>query len=186
MIVPTWMTKLPTTFGSASGGSLKADQWRVVATLYAPLILIMEWPAANQPDSDHWLKSTAHLMSAILACTSHTVSTASIALYRDNMLAYLNIIKEKYEHHKFVPNHHAALHIPKLLEELGPAFGWWTFPFERLIRELQNVPTNSRMGKLPAVVLPLSSSDHQIVRGAREDHGKSFLLGGPPPQIRLY
>jgi hypothetical protein len=33
MIVPTWLTKLPQTFGSASGGSLKADQWRVVATL---------------------------------------------------------------------------------------------------------------------------------------------------------
>jgi len=146
MFVPTWMTKLPQSFGSASGGSLKADQWRVIATLYAPIVLIMEWPKSGVPDSSAWLKLTTDLMSAIYSCSSHTVSTESINNYKKFMISYLSGIKTHFESISWVPNYHAALHIPKLLEEYGPAFGWWTFPFERIIRELQNVPNNSRMG----------------------------------------
>jgi hypothetical protein len=142
------MTRLPQTFGSASGGSLKADQWRVIATLYAPIVLVLEWPTEGEPESYYWLKSTMDLTSAIYACSSHTVSTDSIREYEEHMLSYLTVIKMHFPDARWVPNYHAALHIVDLLKDLGPAFGWWTFPFERLIRELQNISTNSRMGKL--------------------------------------
>jgi hypothetical protein len=147
MIMPSWFTKLPKLFATASGGSLKADQWRAIATIYAPLVLIQEWPKASVPDSEIWLHLMTDLMSAIYACSSHTVSTTSITKYREHILAYLSAVKTHFSQHQFVPNYHASLHITQLLGELGPAYGWWTFPFERLIRELQNVPNNARMGK---------------------------------------
>jgi hypothetical protein len=147
MILPSWMTRLPQSFGSASAGSLKADQWRVVATLYAPLVLIKEWHDAESTDTRIWLEVTTDLMSAVYACSSHTVSSESIEHYKTFMLSYLSKVKEHFKVHKWVPNYHAALHVIKLLELYGPTHGWWTFPFERLIRELQNVPNNSRMGE---------------------------------------
>lgn len=146
MVLPTWMTRLPRTFGVASSGSVKADQWRVLATLYAPLVLIREWHAARDgEDARVWLEATTDLMSAIYACTSHTVSKDSIDLYKQHILSYLNHLKSHFKC-KWVPNYHASLHVIALLEDYGPAYGWWTFPFERLIRELQNVNNNSRLG----------------------------------------
>jgi hypothetical protein len=158
MIIPTWFTRLPQTFGSASGGSLKADQWRVIATLYAPLVLIQEWPN-NNPASHHWLKMTTDLMTSIYACSSHTVSDESLECYQSHLVSYLTILKTEFPKVHWVPNYHAALHIPDLLKDYGPAYGWWTFPFERLIRELQNVPTNSRMGMVHRILCYSSHSD---------------------------
>jgi hypothetical protein len=149
-VTPTWLTRLPPMFGYTSGGSLKADQWRVVATLYAPLVLIQEWPTKD-PKTAIYLELTTDLMSAIYACTSHIVSPQSIDLYETHILAYLTNLKAHFSCHGWVPNYHAALHIIELLEEYGPAYGWWTFPFERLIRELQNVPNNSRVGQSTTV-----------------------------------
>ena len=180
MITPTWLTKLPQTFGSAAGGSLKADQWRIIATLYAPLVLIQEWPIHDQPRSREWLKSTTDLMSAIYACSSHTVLEHSIKLYETHIVSYLKILKDTFPSYKFVPNDHAALHVIELLRRLGPAHGWWTFPFERLIRELQNFPTNSRMGKH---VIRLINSLHimtYLPRGVGTNDGKVIL-----PRISL-
>jgi hypothetical protein len=147
MIVPSWMTRLPQNFGSASAGSLKADQWRIIATLYAPIVLVQEWPT-HDPKSYYWLKSSMDLMSAIYACSSHTVSTESIREYEKYIYSYLSILKDHFSDTPFVPNHHASLHIIDLLKDLGPAFGWWSFPFERIMRELQNFLTNSKIGKL--------------------------------------
>jgi hypothetical protein len=147
MVLPTWFTRLPRSFGSASAGSLKADQWRVVATLYAPLVLIKEWHGSENSDVKVWLQVTTELMSAVYACSSHSVSDESIELYRNSILAYLKLLKEHFTVHKWVPNYHAALHVIELLKLYGPTYGWWTFPFERLIRELQNIRTNSRIGK---------------------------------------
>jgi hypothetical protein len=90
---------------------------------------------------------TTDLMSAIYACSSHTVTSESIAHYNTYMLSYFSSLKEHFTKISWVPNYHAALHIAKLLKEYGPAYGWWTFPFERLIRELQNALINARMGK---------------------------------------
>lgn len=148
MITPTWFTNLPSTFGSRSGGSIKADQWRAFAMLYGPLVLIRVWPITAKPQSAIWLKLTTDLMSALYACTSHSVSSESIALYDAYIRSYLTTLKTnpEYKDHRWVPNYHGALHITEVLKDYGPAYGWWTFPFERLIRELQNVQINDRMG----------------------------------------
>lgn len=146
MILPTWFTAFPQPFGTKSGANLKADQWRAIATLYAPIVLIREWPNDEKPDSAIWLRLTTDLMSAILACTSHTVSPESINEYESKIRSYESTIQEKYPELRWVPNYHGALHIPELLKDYGPAFNWWTFPFERLIRELQDIETNDRLG----------------------------------------
>lgn len=149
MHIPNWYTAFPLHFGTTSGGSIKADQWRALITLYIPLVLTSQWPQVGLTDSSIWLKMTMDLMTAIYSCTSHTVSSESIKIYTESMLSYLALLKETFDKISWVPNYHAALHIPELLSAYGPPYGWWTFPFERLIKELQNVPVNARMGKIP-------------------------------------
>lgn len=148
MVIPNWFTTYPVHFGTTSGGSIKADQWRAIATLYLPLVLIQVWPIAGESISAIWLKMTTDLMTGIYACSSHTVTLRSIDIYRRSMISYFAYMKEYFPKVDWVPNYHAALHVPEFLLLYGPAYGWWTFPFERLIRELQNVPTNAKMGRL--------------------------------------
>lgn len=164
IITPTWLTMLPQTFGSASGGSLKADEWRVAITLYVPLVIIREWPTADAPDSAVWLRMTTDLMSAISACSSHTVCRSSIRRYNSYMIDYFLQTKSHFPDMKWVSNCHAALHIGDLLEEYGPAHGWWTFPFERIIKELQNVPNNARIGE-PNYLQPLITHSFDVRGG---------------------
>jgi hypothetical protein len=158
MSTPSWMTRLHGEFGSAAAGSLKADEWRVVATLYMPLVMVMEWSKGRNETSDqlseerkqqlNLLQLTMHLTSAVLACTSHTVTEESANLYKHHMLEYLKGVQKLFPDQPWYPNYHAALHLAEFLTALGPTHGWWTFPFERLIKVLQSANTNSRMGEL--------------------------------------
>jgi hypothetical protein len=63
------------------------------------------------------------------------------------MIAYLQCLLDLYPNIQFRPNHHTALHIGPLLTQFGPAYGWWMFPFERVIGILQQINTNSKLGK---------------------------------------
>ena len=47
IIMPSWMTSVPLTLGSASYGKLKADQWRALGTVHLPLSLIYLWGSHN-------------------------------------------------------------------------------------------------------------------------------------------
>lgn len=37
---PSWLSSVPKNFGDAAAGTLKADEWRVFATVYLPLALV--------------------------------------------------------------------------------------------------------------------------------------------------
>ena len=43
MLRPSWLTSLPSEFGSAGYGKLKADQWRVLGTTFLPVSLDRLW-----------------------------------------------------------------------------------------------------------------------------------------------
>ena len=51
-VVPSWLKKnsIPGTFGSASAGTLKANEWRVLLTLYIPIALISVWVSGVSPE----------------------------------------------------------------------------------------------------------------------------------------
>ena len=43
MATPSWLRSVPRNFGDASTGTLKADEWRTMFTIYLPLALVNLW-----------------------------------------------------------------------------------------------------------------------------------------------
>jgi len=173
-LIPSWVTRLPREFGSASAGSLKADEWRAVATLYAPLVMIREWASAGE-DKKAWLDLTLNLASAIRAATSRTMSQESISLFNHHIHDYLAGIKTLFSDRPWVPNYHAALHLPQFLRSLGPPQGWWTFPFERMIKLLQNIRTNQQPGEASLSSFSFTVSNYRLGQ-LEKTMGETYFL----------
>ncbi|KIJ64132.1 hypothetical protein HYDPIDRAFT_91279, partial [Hydnomerulius pinastri MD-312] len=53
MSTPSWFSSVPNNFGNAAAGTIKADEWHSLITVYIPIALISLW---SQPHSDTELK----------------------------------------------------------------------------------------------------------------------------------
>ncbi|TFK16569.1 hypothetical protein FA15DRAFT_547208, partial [Coprinopsis marcescibilis] len=154
MITPSWTSNVPSNLGDASHGKLKADQWRLLATMYLPASLIWLWAQTDDNDTDpksarrrRLLEVTMSLFSAISIATGHSTSKSKAQLYLQHYQAYISGVKELYPDYAFRPNHHMAFHLAEYLEMYGPIHSWWTFLFERMIGMLQRIPTNNKICK---------------------------------------
>ena len=63
------------------------------------------------------------------------------------MKAYLETLKDLQPTQHLRPNHLNALLVGRYLRLYGPVHGWWMFPFERVIGDLQRVSTNNKPGE---------------------------------------
>lgn len=152
MTTPSWLTSVPHNLGEPSHGKLKADQCRTIGTVYLPVSLARLWHTAAADDRraaqcKKALSVTLSLISAIMAATSRSTSRKKAALYTKHMKDYLDGLRTLCPGYTFKPNHHVALHIETFLRLFGPVYGWWTYPFERLIGLLQRLPNNFKNGK---------------------------------------
>ncbi|KIK20277.1 hypothetical protein PISMIDRAFT_34821, partial [Pisolithus microcarpus 441] len=43
MKTPSWLVSIPANFGDTTAGTVKADEWRTLITIYIPLALISLW-----------------------------------------------------------------------------------------------------------------------------------------------
>lgn len=152
---PSWLSSVPHNFGSATAGTIKADEWRVLITVYLPLGLIAVWGAGSSHPSPeitlHARRTLDHVMclvQAIIIACSRVLSTDSAPAYLAYMKRYIEDHKELYPDMTISPNQHMAFHIYDFLVLFGPIYSWWAFPFERLIGQLQRLPHNHRFGKL--------------------------------------
>lgn len=152
MSSPSWLASVPRDLGEARHGKLKADQWRVLGTVYLPISLVRLW---EQPDIDDeeeasmrikMLEATIALVSAIRLATADITSHSKIALYTHQMHTYLSLLKELVPDYNLHPNHHMALHLGTYIYRFGPVHAWWAFPFERIIGMLQHIPINFKQG----------------------------------------
>ena len=148
-ITPSWTQRVRPNFGDASAGSLKADEWRSLITIYIPIALVSIWGAS----SSHPLISTRmylrrlldHTMllvqATILVC-SRSMTTYRAAMYHSYISRYVSQIKALYPNAGFRPNHHLLLHLKDCLLLFGPVHGWWAFSLEWLNGLLQRLNTN--------------------------------------------
>jgi len=154
MATPSWLPPVPYNFGDAAAGTLKADEWRTVTTVYIPIALISLWGGRA---ASHASQATANRLKMVLDHTMALVSAIILACMRTTtetrMTAYLNYLRtwvsELRIHHPDVEywvNHHMAFHIYDFLRLFGPVRSWWCFPFERLIGQLQRLPHNHKHG----------------------------------------
>ncbi|RDB18859.1 hypothetical protein Hypma_014527 [Hypsizygus marmoreus] len=152
---PSWIHSVPANYGEASAGSIKADEWRILSTVYLPIALVTLWgdqDGASPPEGSHFLKLLDHTMALFQAVTlvvQYTMNTAHAGRYRDFIKVWTDGLHTLHPHtkeHKNRVNVHAAFHIYDFLLLFGPVISWWCFPFERLIGALQKINTNDIIG----------------------------------------
>ncbi len=112
-----------------------------------------------------WGEGTEHetpeLASSLRRVLDHTmalVSAVSVACLRvmtpNRALAYQTNIRQWLHDLEDIHgpvigkrvNPHMAIHISQFLCLFGPVRSWWTFPFERLIGQIQRIPHNHMFG----------------------------------------
>jgi hypothetical protein len=160
MDTPSWLGSVPYNFGEKSAGTIKAAEWRVLATVYIPVALVLLWGEGSIHETPYIadvarrvLDHTMALVSAVVIICYRSMSAARSEAFLDYLLRYnrdLTTVHVGVHHH---PNHHMAIHLYDFLSLFGPVRSWWTFPFERLIGHLQRLPHSHHFGKLESTLM---------------------------------
>lgn len=151
VVKPTWIDSIPSSFGSAKAGHLKADQWRTLWTIYIPLALISLWVpgmptvASNAQEMEEVLENALALASLVTLACKHTMTEARATRYREFVRVYVEGLKKLFPGF-LLPYHHALFHLFEFFRLFGPIRGWWCFPFERMVGYLQDIPHNHKEG----------------------------------------
>ena len=147
---PSWYTSVPPNFGVADAGTLKADEWRSLATVYMPLTLVSSWGDGTEHASAMELRQVLDhsmtLFSAVRLACLRTVTLTRRTAYQRLIAEYVADLPKLHPKSKPRPIHYMAQHIGYFLHLFGPVHSWWCFPFERLIGLLQQVPSNHKLG----------------------------------------
>ncbi|KAF9062835.1 hypothetical protein BDP27DRAFT_1368545 [Rhodocollybia butyracea] len=125
-VTPSWIEHVPYNYCEANAGTIKADEWRTLSTLYLPIALT----------------------AADLICR-YAVTPERAQAFRSLLKEWVDGLYENHPHtkeHKKRTNVHIAFHLYEFLILFGPVISWWCFPFERLIGTLQKVNTNNHIG----------------------------------------
>ncbi|KAF7342082.1 hypothetical protein MVEN_01795500 [Mycena venus] len=134
---PAWVNHVPKNFGEKGAGSIKADEWRLMATIYLPIALVILWAERHGTVSSH--------NNCFPLYDLETHETA----YRSFIQHWLGNLQDLYPHTntpRTRTNPHVALHIYDFLRLFGAALSWWAFPIERLIGVLGKINSNDRLG----------------------------------------
>jgi hypothetical protein len=151
-VTPGWVHSVPANFGEKGAGSLKADEWRLLATIYLPVALVVLWGERSGQHAEHFSQLLRHSMAIFQATTivcQYSVTTARRNDYRRLLKLWVDELHSCHPHtrdHTLKPNVHVAFHIFDFLRLFGPALSWWCFPFEQLIGLLQRMNTNDQLG----------------------------------------
>ena len=145
--VPTWLGSVPKNFGDTSAGTIKADKWRQLITIYLPIMLISLWGTGSKTNP-RLLHHTMDLVSAVYLACARSMTLDRASAYRSPIVSYVGSLKRLHPTIDLHPNHHATFHIYNYLLLFGSVQSWWTFPFECLIGVLQCLPSNHKSGAL--------------------------------------
>lgn len=148
--VPTWINTVPKRFGEAVEGTIKADEWRTLSTIYLPIALVTFFGSQNSSTREREVLShTMALFQAVNILCRYSMNVERMEAYRTLLKTWVDDLYKVHPHtqtQKRRPNVHAAFHIYDFLKLFGPVTSWWTFPFERLIGTVQKINTNTHIG----------------------------------------
>jgi hypothetical protein len=143
---PSWLESVPNNYGDAAAGTLKADEWCNLSTIFIPLALISIWGKGTSHPSlqdtvmlHQILDHTMLVVSAISLVCMRTMTQTRATAYLDAMAQYLKDLIILHPETSYHPNHHMSMHLPHFLHLFGPVHSWWCFPFERLIGQIQRL-----------------------------------------------
>ncbi|CAK5272843.1 unnamed protein product [Mycena citricolor] len=150
---PAWVDSVPSNYGDSHAGTIKAAEWRILATIYLPIALVILWgdhdPSEQSTRMLQMLDHTMALFSAVILVSRYTMTPLRASKYRSLLKQWVDGLPTNHPHtqsHAMRPNVHMAFHIYDFLILFGPIISWWTFPFERVIGFLQKINTNDHIG----------------------------------------
>ncbi|TDL13614.1 hypothetical protein BD410DRAFT_735121 [Rickenella mellea] len=159
-ITPSWLNTVPYNFGDKKAGTLKADEWRTMYTVYLPIALVSLWgegtshcSAAVSAKLREILDHTMSLVSAITIVCMRTMTATRARAYRHHVAKWVRDLSRLHPNIAQRTNNHMAIHIYDFLILFGPVRSWWCFPFERLIGYLQRLSHNHKFGQLESTLL---------------------------------
>ena len=124
MVVPSWVGSVPTRFGESVTGTLKADEWRTLATLHLPIALIICW-------SDVTACSDATVAQRLRCILDHTMLLVSAIWLACRRMTTWNIARQYKQYMsqymcEFGTMHPDAMsiHITDFIEQFGPVDSW--------------------------------------------------------------
>ena len=125
---PSWLRIVPRNFGEAAAGVLKADEWRMLSTVFLPIALISMWGAGTPHFTERQsrylrqvLDHTMLVVAAISIAMMHTMTPTRSANFLKAMTTYLDELVDIHPHVHHLPNHHASMHLPRFFHLFGPS-----------------------------------------------------------------
>jgi hypothetical protein len=123
---PSWLGLVPSNFGNVAAGTIKADEWQSLITVYLPITLISLWEMETGDSSFKLiLDHTMDLVSAVYIACAWTMSSEQAKEYCLSIASYVGNLKHIYPMFDPWPNHHASFHIYDYLVLLGLVHSWW-------------------------------------------------------------
>ena len=145
--LPSWVTKAPSNWGTATRGKLSANNWRVICTIHLPITLIRLWGGDDIPDYQKaMLENFMDLVCAVQIANLRSISRKEIELYEHYISHYMTSFKSLFKLSKVKPIHHAALHYGNVLREFGPAHTHSAAFYEWYIHSMQSKNHNMNLG----------------------------------------
>ncbi|KAG2059231.1 hypothetical protein BDR06DRAFT_980138 [Suillus hirtellus] len=143
------LRSVPYNFGEAKTGTLKADEWHTLTTVYLPIVLVSLWGKGSQHHTSEVaanhrtiLDHTMSLVSAVHIACLQFMTTAQAQAYRKYIVVWIQDLQILHPHAPHCTNGHMVLHVWDYLQLFRPMWSWWCFPYECLIGQLQHLPIN--------------------------------------------
>ncbi|KAJ3831623.1 hypothetical protein F5878DRAFT_549299, partial [Lentinula raphanica] len=147
VVVPSWISKPPFDCCLKSGGTLKADNWRLLSSLYLPLALLSLWTKDSPLRADDFtemedvLNTAMHLTCASILMAKQTMPQQRRELFLQHYKAHIEGLKRIFPGFG-VPSHHVGFHVYDFVRLFSTVRNFWCFSGERLIGSFQKISTN--------------------------------------------
>lgn len=152
---PSWIRSVPSNFGARNAGTLKADEWRMLFTVFLPIALISVWGDGTIHHSDSARKRalsvldiTMHLVTAVTISCMGSLTPMLADTYLKSISLWTEGVYREFPKSPVTTNVHMAFHVFDFMFLFGPVRSWWCFAFERLIGHLGRLPHNHVPGML--------------------------------------
>jgi hypothetical protein len=154
MQTPAWLGSVPKNYGEAAAGTIKAAEWKLLATLFLPVALVTLWGDSDDSSEDavglkQALKNAMSLFQAVIIACKWRITRDRAEVFRELLKDWVDNLRTVFPHvrdHAPRTNMHISFHLYDFFYLFGPMVSWWSFPFERLIGVLERVPTNDHIG----------------------------------------
>ena len=133
---PIDIGRLPSKIASGFAG-FKADQWKNWTTVFSIVAL-----KGLIPES--YLACWSKFVNACRLLCLRSVNHSTLAIADDLLRSFCIAFQELFGNYACTINMHKHLHLKECVEDFGPVYSFWCYPFERFNGQLGAYHTNNR------------------------------------------